>query len=538
MPPRDIHPSAHHQPRGNTTLSKQLLKSSGVVGGLTLVSRILGFARDLVIASLFGATAATDAFFVAFKIPNFLRRLFAEGAFAQAFVPVLSGYRESGDSAATQRFLARIWGSFALLLMLLSVLGVVAAPGLIWLFAPGFHDQPAQAALSAELLRITFPYLLFICLTALASAILNTWHRFAVPAFTPVLLNLCMIGAAVGLAPRFAEPITALAWGVFLGGALQLAFQLPPLLRLGLLPLPRIAVGDAGVRRVLTLMAPALFGASISQLNLLLNTLIASLLETGSLSWLYYSDRLVEFPLGILGAGMSTVILPHLSRSQARQDTDGFSHSLDWALRCLLLVGLPAALGLMLLAEPLMVTLFQHDRFTALDARMASRSLMAYAVGLMGFLGVKILVPGFSAREDLLTPARFGVFAVAVNLALSVALSLVLAPPGWAHAGLALAASLAALFQTALLYLRLVRDNSYRPDAGWRMFLLRLLLANLLLAGILPIAAGAIDWQGASTIGRVLWLGGCVLAGMAVYAGALWLAGMRPQHLLMKGSPA
>lgn len=512
-----------------------MLKSTGLVGGLTLVSRLLGFARDVIIAGFFGANAGTDAFFVAFKIPNFLRRLFAEGAFAQAFVPVLASVREQRSQTAPREFIARVTGSFALVLSLLTGFGMLAAPLLIWLFAPGFHDHPEQYSLSVGLLRITFPYLLFICLTALAGGILNTWQHFAVPAFTPVLLNLSMIAATLWLAPQLDPPILALGWGVCAAGALQLAFQLPALHRLGLLPRPRIDFADAQVRRVLRLMVPALFGASVSQLNLLINTLLASLLATGSISWLYYSDRLVEFPLGIFGVGLGTVILPHLSRSQARRDPEEFSRSLDWALRWLLAIGLPATLGLILLAEPLMFTLFQYDQFSPDDARMAARSLMAYGIGLMGFLGVKVLVPGFSAREDLSTPARFGVYAVGVNLVSSVLLALVLAPPGWPHAGLALAASLAALVNAGLLLARLYTLRVYRPQGGFRAFLLRVLLANLALGAWLCLATGR-AWTDLSASDRLIRLAGWIGAGMIAYALTLALTGLRPRHLMLAKS--
>ena len=500
---------------------------------MTFISRILGFVRDMVIAGFFGASGETDAFFVAFKIPNFLRRLFAEGAFAQALVPVLSSYRESRDPDSLTRFLANVTGSFALIVSLLAALGMIAAPALIWLFAPGFHDQPAQFQLSAQLLRITFPYLPLICMTALAGAVLNTWNHFLVPAFTPVLLNLCMISATLWLAPRLDLPIMALGWGVFAAGIAQLAFQLPMLSRLGLLRLPRIHFQDAGVRRVLQLMAPAVFGASVSQLNLLINTLIASLLTAGSISWLYYSDRLVEFPLGIFGVGLGTVILPHLSRSQARRDDQDFSRSLDWAMRWLMLIGLPASLGLILLAEPLMYTLFQYHQFTPMDAHIAARSLMAYGVGLMGFLAVKILMPGFSAREDLATPARFGVYSVVVNLLLSIALALLLAPPGWEHAGLALAASLASLFNAALLYLRLTRLGVFRPVSGWPAYLLRLCLANLAMAALLLTATQLLSWETVKTGQRILQLTGTIGLAASVYALVLLATGMRPRHLLL-----
>jgi len=514
-------------------VSTQLLKSTGLVGGLTLISRILGFVRDMVIAGYFGASADTDAFFVAFKIPNFLRRLFAEGAFAQAFVPVLSSVRERQGEKTARDFIARISGSFALILSLLAAMGMLAAPWLIWLFAPGFHNKPEQYGLSVELLRITFPYLFFICLTALSGGILNTWNRFAIPAFTPVLLNICMITATLWLAPRFDQPIHALGWGVFAAGILQLTFQLPALYRLGLFTWPKVDFRNPHVQRVFQLMTPAIFGASVSQLNLLINTLIASLLATGSISWLYYSDRLVEFPLGIFGVGLGTVILPHLSRSQARKDTAHFSQSIDWALRWLLVIGLPATLGLTLLAEPLMYTLFQYDQFTPEDTRMAARSLMAYGIGLMGFLSVKILVPAFSAQQDLRTPARFGVYTVIVNLTLSTLLALWLAPPGWAHAGLALATSLAALINGALLLITLYRRRTYRPQPGIVPFVLRTLTANFGMGLLLINAMDWLHWQNIPTGGRVMQLSICILTAMITYSLSLLAVGVRPRHLVL-----
>ena len=514
-------------------MSTQLLKSTGLVGGLTLISRILGFVRDMVIAGFFGASASTDAFFVAFKIPNFLRRLFAEGAFAQAFVPILSSVREKQGNECARDFIARICGSFALILSLLTGMGMIAAPGLIWLFAPGFHDQPEQYGLSIELLRITFPYLFFICLTALSGGILNTWNHFAIPAFTPVLLNLSMITATLWLAPRFDQPIQALGWGVFAAGLLQLAFQLPALHRLGLFTWPKVDFKNPHVLRVLKLMSPAIFGASVGQLNLLINTLIASLLTTGSISWLYYSDRLVEFPLGIFGVGLGTVILPHLSRSLARKDTEHFSQSIDWALRWLMLIGLPATLGLVLLAEPLMYTLFQYEKFTSEDTRMAARSLMAYGIGLMGFLSMKILVPAFSAQEDLRTPARFGVYTVLVNLTLSGLLALWLAPAGWAHAGLALAASLAALVNAGLLVITLYRQEIYRPRLGLAPFILRTLAANLVMGALLIGTKEWFSWQDIPASGRVVQLGSCILTAILAYGLSLLVFGLRRRHLML-----
>jgi putative peptidoglycan lipid II flippase len=500
---------------------------------MTLISRILGFVRDVVIARYFGADAATDAFFVAFKIPNFLRRLFAEGSFSQAFVPVLSDYRERRGPEATRDFLGRVAGTLALALSLLAGIGAVAAPVLILLFAPGFYRNPEQYGLGVEMLRIVFPYLFFICLTAFSGGILNTYGRFAVPAFTPVFLNLSMISAAVWLAPRLAEPVTALAFGVLLAGVLQLGFQLPALGRLGLLPRPRLGLGDPGVRRIAGLMAPAIVGTSVGQLNLLLNTLIASFLVSGSVSWLYYSDRLVEFPLGILGVAIGTAILPHLSRNHANADPQGFSRALDWALRWMVLIGWPATLGLALLAQPLVFTLFQYQQFSGHDAAMAALSLTGYSAGLPGFIGVKVLVPGFSARQDLRTPARYGIYAVAANLALSLALVWLAAPWGWGHAGLALATSLSALLNSGLLLAGLLRAGIYRPEPGWPWFLARVALASTAMAALLVHAAGAYPWPDWTLAQRglnlALWIG----AGFAAYLLGLALTGLRPRHLLL-----
>ena len=498
---------------------------------MTLLSRILGFVRDMVIASHFGASGSTDAFFVAFKIPNFLRRLFAEGAFSQAFVPVLSNYRETRSWDDLQGFMGRITGDLALILSVLTALGMVLAPLLMFVFAPGFREHPEQYGLGVELLRTTFPYLFFICLTALSAGLLNTWNHFAVPAFTPVLLNLAMITAAVWWAPLLDEPIMALAWGVLLAGLLQLGLQIPVLARMGLLSRPRVDFADVGVRQVLKLMAPAVLGASVGQLNLLINTWLASFLITGSISWLYYSDRLLEFPLGIFGAGFATVILPHLSKTHARRHQDEFNRSLDWALRWMALIGAPAALALIVLAEPLMFTLFQHDQFSGHDARMAARSLMAYAIGLPGFLGIKVLAPAFSARHDLATPARLGIHAVAVNLACSLLLVLFLAPSGWEHAGLALAVSLSALYNAGMLLMKLIRTGVYRPLAGARGFYGRILQAVMAMTALLMAYAAPLPWVSWGTTDRVLHLGAWVLAGGATYGLTLWAVGMRPHHL-------
>lgn len=385
-----------------------------------MISRLLGFMRDVVFANIFGAGAATDAFFVAFKIPNFLRRLFAEGAFSQAFVPVLTEYRTQRDQAAVRLLIANTTGVLGAILLLLTVVAILGADYLIMLFAPGFIDDQPKFELATDMLQITFPYLFFISLTALAGGILNSYDKFAAPAITPVWLNLILIAGAVGFTAQFEPPIMALAWGVLIAGITQLLFQIPFLLKLGLLPRPRWGWHDSGVRRILRLMIPAIFGSSVAQINLLLDTIIASFLVTGSVSWLYYSDRLVEFPLGIFGIAMATVILPSLSKKHAEADAESFSKMLDWALRWVLLIGTPAAVGLILLAGPMLTTLFNYGEFQVSDVEMSALSLMAYGIGLLGFMLVKVLAPGFYARQDTKTPVRYGIYSMVANMAMNI----------------------------------------------------------------------------------------------------------------------
>ena len=423
---------------GSQTKSEGLLRSSVVVGVMTMISRVLGLIRDVVVAGYFGASGASDAFFVAFKIPNFLRRLFAEGAFAQAFVPVLSEYRTQRDLDAVRLLVAKTAGSLGSVLLVVTLLGSVGSPLLAMLFAPGFYMSGSPSYdLAAEMLRITFPYLMLISLTAFAGAILNSYQRFAVPAFTPVLLNLCLIGSAVYLSPLFDPPIMALAWGVLMAGAVQLIFQMPFLARLRLLPMPQSGWKDEGVRRILRLMLPALFGVSVAQINLLLDTVLASFLQTGSVSWLYYSDRLAELPLGVFGIAIATVILPSLSRKHAEKSGEQFAQMLDWAVRMVLLIGLPAALALILLAEPLLTTLFHYGQMSDRDVEMAAMSLRAYGVGLLAFMLIKVLAPGYFSRQDTKTPVKIAVKAMVANMVFNLMLIVPLA-----HAGLALATAL------------------------------------------------------------------------------------------------
>lgn len=510
-------------------MSKQLLKSTALVGGMTFVSRILGFVRELLIARLFGADAGTDAFFAVFNIPNFLRRLFAEGAFAQAFVPVLSEYKQHSGHAALRLFIDRAGGTLALALLVVTVLGMLLAPLLILLFAPGFASRGGQYDLSVQMLQIILPYVFFIGAVAFAGAILNAYGKFAIPALTPALLNLCMIAAMFWLAPLLSEPVTALAWSVVAAGALQLLFQYPALLRLGLVPRLRFGFEDAGVKRIMGLMPPAILGVSVMQINLMLDTMIASFLAAGSVSWLYYSDRLVEFPLGVFGIALATALLPKLAREHAAADPQAFSHSLDWGLRLTLLIGLPATLGLMLMAQPLTSTLYEYDAFSARDVTMATRSLTAYAFGLLGYMLVKVLAPGFAARHDTRTPMRCGIYALLAHLVLSVVLMFPLA-----HAGLALATSLAAFYNAALLLGKLWRDGIYRSSAAWAWFMVRLLFANTVMAAVLLYGVDAEQWTHWGAKQRVLQLGLWIVIAMLVYALALLLTGFKVRDIAAK----
>ncbi len=491
-----------------------------------MLSRLMGFVRDMLFANLFGVNAATDAFFVAFKIPNFLRRLFAEGAFAQAFVPVLTDYKNNASHDDLKSFVDKTAGTLTLILIALSAIGIIAAPALITLFAPGFLWEGDQYQLAVQMLRITFPYLLFISLTAFAGAILNAHGKFAVPAITPVFLNLCMIIAAIWAAPLFDQPILALSWGVFAAGVVQLSFQVPALIRLGLLPRLRWGWHDHGVRRIIKLMVPAMFSVSVVQINLLFDTLMASFLSSGSVSWLYYSDRLVEFPLGILGIALATVVLPHLSNHHATEDQAAFSRSLDWGLKLAWLVGLPATLGLVLLSQPMISTLFQYNEFGADDVQMAGKSLMAFAAGLLAFMLIKVLVPGFTSREDTQTPVRFGVYSVICNVILNIAFIIPLA-----HAGVALATSLSAYLNAALLLLTLIKRKIYRPNHNWWLFILRIVLASGMMSMFLLYAVDAPTWLNWSASQRGMHLAGLIGAAMLIYAFCLVLLGIRVHHI-------
>ncbi|NNM00591.1 MAG: murein biosynthesis integral membrane protein MurJ [Gammaproteobacteria bacterium] len=514
-----------------TESAPRLVRSTAVVGQMTLFSRVLGFIRDMVIARMFGATAAADVFFVAFKIPNLFRRLFAEGAFAQAFVPVLAEYRTNREHGEVRELVGAASAALGLVVIAVSALGVVSAPVFIMVFAPGFLDEADKLSLATTLLRLTFPYLALVSLTALAGGVLNTYGRFAVPAFTPALLNVAIIGAALWLAPQLQQPVIALAIGVIIGGVAQLALQLPFLARLGLLTLPRLRRAHPGVSRIKTLMIPAMFGVSVAQLNLMLDTIIASFLVTGSISWLYYSDRLLEFPLGVFGIALGTVILPALSRQHAAGDGQHFSATLDWGLRWVVIIGVPAALGLFLLSGPMLSTLFQYEQMTPHDVAKASLSLNAYSLGLVAFILIKILAPGYYSRQDTRTPVRIGIIAMLSNMVLNIILVFPLA-----HAGLALATSLSAYLNAGLLGRGLLRDGVYRPAAGWPVFLARAAAANVVMCVLLiwwvPDTA---LWSGWHWSQRATTLAGAIFMGAGVYALTLAALGMRTRHLRAPG---
>lgn len=503
-----------------------LLRSSGVVGLMTLFSRMLGFVRDVMFAAAFGAGGGMDAFLIALQIPNFGRRVFAEGAFSQAFVPVFSEVRKTGTEVEARDFMGVVSGTLGGILAMVTVVGCVGAPLLIWVFAPGFGDEPAKHALAAELLRWTFPYLLFISLTSLAGGALNTYGQFAVPAVTPVILNLCLIASA------FIDPdsVYVLAYAVFTAGVLQLAFQLPWLARLRLLPRPRWGWRDERVRRVVRLMAPVVFGSSVAQISLWLNSVLATTLVTGSVSWLYYADRLMEFPLGIFTLAVSTVVLPALSARHAIQSPDSFSDMLDWGLRTMLVIGVPAALGLFLLSGPLISTLFQYRAFSPRDLEMTQWALRAYAFGFLAFSLVKVLVPGFYARQETRAPTRYAMISLACGMAMSLGLVTLCLHTGFdaPHAALALATSLGAALNAGLLFARLRRDGILKPRPGWTGFLLRLLIGSLAMSLVLLWMDGPLEtWTAAAAQERVLRLAGIVAAAAVTYFVSLWLLGMR-----------
>lgn len=509
-----------------------LLRALATISSMTLISRILGFVRDAVIARIFGAGLFTDAFFVAFRIPNLLRRLFAEGAFAQAFVPILAQYKSREGEEPTRRLVDRTATLLSLALLAVSALGIAVAPLIVYVGAPGFAAEPAKFDLTVSMLRVTFPYILFISLVSLAGGILNTWSRFVIPAFTPTVLNLSFIVCALFAAPYFDPPAMVLAWAVLIGGVLQLLLQLWPLASIGMLPRPDFALRDPGVRRILALMAPAVVGVSVSQISLLINTIFASFLESGSVSWLYYADRLMEFPAGMLGVALGTVLLPSLAKYHSESAPDEYSRLLDWGLRLSFMLALPAAAALAVLGVPLITTLFHYGEFAPRDVWMTRQALAAYSVGLLGLILVKVLAPGFYARQNIRTPVRIAIVTLLATQAMNAVLIMPLR-----HAGLALAIGLGACLNAGLLYRTLRQHDIYRPQPGWLVFFLKVLAALATMSAGLWIGMGTeLWWLAASGAARVLALTALVLGGGAVYFACLWLLGFRARDFMRRAA--
>lgn len=509
-----------------------LLKALAAVSSLTLLSRILAFVRDVLIARIFGAGVATDAFFVAFKLPNLLRRMFAEGAFSQAFVPIFGEYKNRKGHEETKLLVDHVTTLLAIILFIITLVGIIAAPILVYISAPGFVAEPDKFALTVQLLRLTSPYIFFISLVAVAAGILNTYNKFWVPAFAPVLLNLCFIAAALWLAPYCDPPILAMGWAVFIGGAVQLAFQIPFLNKIGMLPSWRFSLQDAGVWRIIKQMGPALFGVSIAQISLIINTIFASFLVAGSVSWLYYADRLMEFPSGLLGAALGTILLPSLSKHHADNSSEEYSRLLDWGLRLVFMLTLPAALALGMIAVPLLATMFQHGAFTAHDVLMTRNALVGYSIGLIGLIAVKVLAPGFYARQNIKTPVKIGIATLLFTQLMNLAFV------GWLqHAGLALAIGLGACFNSAVLFYFLRKHDIYRPEPGWGKFFLKLCVALLALGLTLWFGMGSEQhWLSSHGWTRILHLSWLVVLGVAVYFAVLFLLGFRLRDFAKRGA--
>lgn len=510
-----------------TTKKSGLWRSTLIVSAMTMLSRVLGLVRDMVLMNAFGADKMMDAFLVAFKIPNFLRRLFAEGAFAQAFVPVLSEYKTQQGDAAVRDLVNKVAGSLSLILFLVTIVGVVGAPLLMWIFAPGFSGDAEKFNLAADMLQITFPYLLLISLTAFAGGILNSYGAFALSSFTPVLMNLVMIASALFLAPQLDIPIMALAWGVLLAGVAQLAIQIPALYNIGMLPRFKVAFADEGVKKIFTLMLPAMFGVSVSQINLLLDTILASFLVSGSVAWLYTAERLTELPLGLIGIAVATVILPSLSAKHAEKSEAEFKAMLDWALRVIVLVGVPASLAMLILAEPMIAALFHHGKFSDKDVAMSAAALQALSGGILAFMLIKVFAPGYYSRQDIKTPVKIGIIAMISNMVFNLMLV-------WhfKHVGLAFASTLSAFLNAGLLYHGLHKQNVFRLEKHWRVLALRYGFANMAMVAVLLVITPSLAfWLDANAVHKVAYLLAICVAGVVTYLVALTVTGFKWREL-------
>lgn len=505
-----------------------LLAALARLGSMTMFSRVLGFVRDAIVARYFGAGAAMDAFVVAFRLPNMLRRVFAEGAFSQAFVPILAEYKETKSPEATAEFVQYVAGMLSFVLCVVTALGVIAAPAVIWLTANGYvNDGTSRFELSVDLLRLVFPYILLISLSSFVGSILNTFGRFSIPAFTPALLNISFIVFAVFWLPYFQPPVMALGWAVLVGGLAQLMFQLPWLFKLGFLKKTKLSFENQAVRQVMKQMIPSILGSSAAQLSLVINTIFASYLVSGSLSWMYYADRLMELPSGVIGAALGTILLPSLSKHAAARNDQAFSDLLDWGLRLCLLLVLPAALGLAVLGFPLIATLFMYGKFDAHDALMTQYALMAYSVGLPAMIMVKIFAPGFYARKNVKTPVRIAMISL-----LATQLFNLLLVSHWQHVGLSLALGLGACVNAGLLFWVLRKHHIYRPKNNWGVYLKQLCFALLAMAlGLLAVQwALDLQWEHVSGKLKAVQLGILMAMAMVLYFGTLFLVGVRPRH--------
>ncbi len=519
-------------------MSKQLLRSGMIVSCMTMISRVMGLVRDVVIANLMGAGAAADVFFFANKIPNFLRRLFAEGAFSQAFIPVLAEYHASDDKSKMRELIAYTTGTLGAIISVITVIAVFASPVITALFGMGWFIDWLNGGPSAQkfelasfILKITFPYLWFITFVALSGAILNTLGQFSVSSFTPVFLNIAMIGAAIFISPNMEQPEVGLAIGVFLGGLIQLVFQLPFLYKEGVLVMPKWGWSHPGVTKIRTLMIPALFGVSVSQINLLLDTFIASFLATGSISWLYYSDRLLEFPLGLIGIAIATVILPTLSKKHVEQTTGQFSATMDWGIRMVLLFGIPAMLGLMILAKPMLMVLFMRGEFGADDVNAASLSLIAYASGLLNFMLIKVLAPGYYARQNTKTPVKIGIIAMTANMIFNLIFAYF-----YGYVGLAIATSLSALLNAALLYNGLHTTGVYKISKTTLFACFRMIVSASVMVAVLMYYIPIFDaWLSKTLWEKTYTLISLIAVGAISYCVTLFLLGLRKHHLRAEG---
>lgn len=498
----------------------------------TMFSRVLGFIRDAVVARFFGAGTAMDAFVVAFRLPNMLRRIFAEGAFSQAFVPILAEYKQNKSPEATAEFVQYVAGILSFVLCIITAIGILSAPFIIWLTANGYvNDGTDRFELSVSLLRIVFPYIFLISLSSFVGSILNTYGRFSIPAFTPVLLNISFIVFAIFGLPYFQPPIMALGWAVLVGGVLQLAFQLPWLFRLGFLKLPKFSYKHKVVNHVIRQMIPSIIGSSAAQLSLVINTIFASYLVAGSVSWMYYADRLMELPSGVVGAALGTILLPGLSKHAASENTEEFSALLDWGLRLCVLLILPAAIGLAILSFPLIATLFMYGKFSTHDAQMTQYALMAYAVGLPAMIMTKIFAPGFYAQKNVKTPVRIALISLATTQLFNLIFVWKLQ-----HVGLALALGLGACVNAGLLFLLLRMRGIYQPKAGWKRYLQKIVVALIVMSAGLFTTQYLLnlEWQHASGSLKAMQLTLLLIIAIVLYFSTLGVLGLRPSHFRRK----